>query len=42
LRATSPTQERQTKAMEKMEQFVAQQQIEAAARQQGMSEMPIQ
>jgi len=28
--------------MEKMEQFVAQQQIEAAARQQGMSEIPIQ
>jgi len=28
--------------MEKMEQFVAQQQIKAAARQLGMSEMPIQ
>jgi hypothetical protein len=42
LRYAHPTQEHQTKAMEKMEQFVTQQQIEAAARQQGMSEMSIQ
>lgn len=45
LRYAHPTQEHQTKAMEKMEQFVAQKQIEAAelvARQQGMTEMAIQ
>jgi|SRR5665213_2029749 len=45
LRYAHPTQEHQTKAMEKMEQFVTQQQIEAAetaARQQGTSEMVIQ
>ena len=45
LRYAHPTQEHQTKAMEKMEQFVAAKQIEAAemaARQQGMSEMAIQ
>jgi integrase len=38
LRYAHPTQEHQTKAMEKMEQFVAQQQIEAAARGQKISE----
>lgn len=42
LRYAHPTQEHQTKAMEKMEQFVTQQQIEAAAKQQGLSEMSIQ
>jgi integrase len=42
LRYAHPTQEHQTKAMEKMEQFVAQKQIGAAARQQRMSEMAIQ
>ena len=42
LRYAHPTQEFQTRAMEKMEQYVAQQQIEAAVRQQGMSEMAIQ
>lgn len=45
LRYAHPTQEHQTKAMEKMEQFVAAKQIETAemaARQQGMSEMAIQ
>lgn len=45
LRYAHPTQEHQTKAMEKMEQFVAQKLIEAAetaARQQGMPEMVIQ
>ena len=34
LRYAHPTQEHQAKAMEKLERFVAQQQIEAAARQQ--------
>ncbi|HEX4582038.1 MAG TPA: hypothetical protein VH139_08240, partial [Acidobacteriaceae bacterium] len=42
LRYAHPTQEHQTKAMEKMERFVAQQQIEAAAKRQGISEMAIQ
>ncbi len=45
LRYAHPTQEHQTKAMDKLEQFVAQKQIEAAelaARQQGMSEMAVQ
>lgn len=42
LRYAHPTQEHQTKAMEKMERFVTQQQIDAAARQQGLSEMTIQ
>jgi len=41
LRYAHPTQEHQTKAMAKMEQYVAQQQIEAAARRQGISEMAI-
>lgn len=42
LRYAHPTQEHQTKAMDKLEQFVAQKQIDAAARQQGLSEMAIQ
>jgi len=42
LRYAHPTQEHQTKAMERFERFVAEQQIAAAARQQGMSEMMIQ
>jgi integrase len=45
LRYAHPTQEHQTKAMDKLEQFVAQKQIEAAelaARQQGMTEMAVQ
>jgi integrase len=42
LRYAHPTQEHQTKAMEKMEQYVTQQQIEAAAKKQGLSEMTIQ
>ena len=39
LRYAHPTQEHQTKAMEKMEQYVAVQQIEAVARQQCIAEM---
>jgi integrase len=42
LRYAHPTQEHQTKAMEKMELFVARQQIEASAKRQRMSEMAIQ
>jgi integrase len=42
LRYAHPTQEHQSRAMDKLEQFVAKQQIEAAARQQGMAEMPVQ
>lgn len=45
LRYAHPTQEHQTKAMDKMKQFVAQRQIEAAeaaARRQGMSETALQ
>ncbi|HMD21242.1 MAG TPA: hypothetical protein VKH40_13020 [Alloacidobacterium sp.] len=42
LRYAHPTQERQKKGIEKLEEFVAQQQIEAAARQPGMSEMAVQ
>ena len=42
LRYAHPTQEHQTKAMERFERFVAEQQIAAATRQQGMSEMTIQ
>ena len=42
LRYAHPTQEHQTKAMEKLEQFVTQQQIEATARLQGISELGIQ
>jgi integrase len=41
LRYAHPTQEHQTKAMEKMEQFVAHQQIGAAARRQEILEMAI-
>jgi hypothetical protein len=42
LRYAHPSQEHQTKAMGKVEQYVAQQQIEAAARQQRLSEITIQ
>jgi len=42
LRYAHPTQEHQTRAMEKMERYVSQQQIEAAARQQVISEITIQ
>jgi len=42
LRYAHPTQEHQAKAMEKMEQYVAAQQIEAVARQQRIAEMTIQ
>lgn len=42
LRYAHLTQEHQTKAMEKMERYVAQQQIEAAGQQQGISETTIQ
>ena len=42
LRYAHPTQEHQTKAMEKLERFVAEQQIEAAARRQGIEEMAVQ
>jgi integrase len=42
LRYAHPTQEHQTKAMEKLERFVAEKQIEAAAKQQQLAEMPVQ
>jgi integrase len=42
LRYAHPTHEHQTKAMERFERFVAEQQIAAATRQQGMSEIMIQ
>jgi site-specific recombinase XerD len=42
LRYAHPTQEHQTKAMERIEQFIAQKQIDEAARRQGMSEVAIQ
>ena len=38
----TPDARSSTKAMEKLEQFVAQEQIDSAARQQGMSEMAVQ
>lgn len=41
-RYAHPTQEHQALAMDKMERYVAQQQIESVARQQGMAEMIIQ
>jgi hypothetical protein len=42
LRYAHPTQEHQTKAMEPIEQFIAQKRIDAAARQQGMSKIAVQ
>jgi site-specific recombinase XerD len=42
LRYTHPKQEHHTKATEMMERFVASQQIDAAAKRQGMLEMAIQ
>jgi integrase len=42
MRYAHPTQEHQTKAMEKLERFVAEQQIEATARRQGIEEMAVQ
>jgi integrase len=41
-RYVHPTQEHQTKAMEKLERYVAEQQIEAVARRQGIAEMAVQ
>ena len=42
LRYAHPTQEHQTRAMDKIEQYVAQKQIEAVALQQGITEMAVQ
>ena len=42
LRYAHPTQEHQTQAMERLERFVAEQQIEAEARRQGIDEMAVQ
>jgi hypothetical protein len=42
MRYAHPTQEHQAQAMDKMERYLAQKQIEAVADQQGIAEMVIQ
>lgn len=42
MRYAHPTQEHQTRAMEKLERFVAEKQTEAAVKQQQLTEMSVQ